>query len=261
MLHYSLFPPLCKKSENECGRKILENILKWKKLADFLSSMCTVKTLKWPTTSSNQSHMLSAEPSTWLCTTQAQFFPWFKNVNDLMLENPGGTKKHSHARRCTTMYTTPALNKKKKIRTFMCFTVAATILTLQLKGIWSCQDHFQVPWLILTELFCCRMHLTAEGGTAEAGSAEASGCMVKAVQQWSYKMVIPYSCWAQQLSGKRKEKPSADCSIWQLELILLKTLSSPGAHVPSLRHYHWDAWMPPHSFSHDKSLFVSVWQD
>lgn len=130
MLHYSLFPPLCKKSENECGRKILENILKWKKLADFLSSMCTVKTLIWPTTSSNQSHMLSAEPSTWLCTTQAQFFPWFKNVNDLMLENPGGTKKHSHARRCTTMYTTPALNKKKEDKDFHVFHCSSNHINL-----------------------------------------------------------------------------------------------------------------------------------
>lgn len=37
----------------------------------------------------------------------------------------------------------------------------------------------QGPWLILTALFCCRMHLTAEDGAAETGSAEASGCVVK----------------------------------------------------------------------------------
>lgn len=150
---------------------------------------------------------------------------------------------------------------KKEDKNFHVFHCSSNHINLAAQRYMKLSGSFPGCLADPQELFCCRMHLTAEGGAAETGSAEASGCMIKTVQQWSYKMVIPYSCWAQQLSGKRKEKPSADCSIWQLEPILLQTLPSPGAHVPSLRHYHWDAWIPPHSFSHDKSLFVSVWQN
>lgn len=110
------------------------------------------------------------------------------------------------------------------------------------------------------------MHVTAEGGAAknrQCWDIRPYGERLLAVQQRSYKLVILRSkCipGGPSSSEKREEQPSADCSIWQLQPILLKTFPSPGAHVPSLRHYQWDAWMPPHSFSHSKSSFLLIWK-
>lgn len=40
------------------------------------------------------------------------------------------------------------------------------------------------------------------------------------------------------------------------------TLASPGANTPPppLRHHHWPAWIPAHSISRGKALFVLIWQ-
>lgn len=151
MLHYSLFPPLCKFCIRKGMWKIVENI-KMKKngrLRNVLSSVCTVKTLKWPTTSSNQSHRVSAEPSAQICETQSQLFPWFQNVNG---SYPGKSWWYWETQTCKEMQLWPRehhhgyyynpfpLGKKTKPKQnfVLCFTVAASKLTMQPKGNLSC---------------------------------------------------------------------------------------------------------------------------
>lgn len=166
MLHYSLFPPLCK----FCIRKWIRKKNTWKRikmkktgiLKKVLPSMCTVKT-ELSTQSSNESHTVSAEPSTWICTTNTTricsalplvsehklILSWKILVVLRNTDMQGDASAEQGAPPWILLQPLKNKNKKlhhnnnnKKEKNFvLCFTVAASKLTMQPKGLLSCQDH------------------------------------------------------------------------------------------------------------------------